>query len=109
MKDISRIRGVNWLKIVYLFNSWQQADYKYSSLSIASGRGAKIKLDSIKELLPDLVVKHARDPIPVLEEFHSKYYIQMQYIIDYEINKFIFKNINKNISINILNNLVDRQ
>jgi len=26
MKDISRITGINWLKIVRLFNHWQQAD-----------------------------------------------------------------------------------
>ena len=51
MKEISRITGVNWIKIVRLSNSWQQADNKYSSLSIASGREAKVKLDSGKEII----------------------------------------------------------
>lgn len=77
MKEISRITGVNWLKIVRLFNSWQQADNKYSSLSIASGRGAKVKLAPVKDLLPDLVKEHSRNLTPILEELESKHNIRV--------------------------------
>lgn len=77
MKEISRITGINWLKIVRLFNSWQQADNKYSSLSIASGRGAKLKLNSVKELLLDLVDKYNRNLTPIMEEFQSTHNISV--------------------------------
>lgn len=77
MKEISRITGVNWLKIVRLFNSWQQADNKYSSLSIAPGRGAKVKLNSVKELLPDLVDKYNRNLTPIMEELQSTHNISV--------------------------------
>lgn len=77
MKDISRITGVNWLKIVRLFNNWEQVDDKYSCLSILPGRGAKVKLDSVKELLPELFDKHARNLTPILEELQSKHHISV--------------------------------
>lgn len=77
MKDISRITGINWLKIVRLFNHWQQADDKYSSLSIASGRGAKVKLSSVKAILPELVDKYARNLTPILEELQGQHNISV--------------------------------
>lgn len=77
MKDISRITGINWLKIVRLFNHWQQADDKYSSLSIAPGRGAKVKLSSLKVILPELVDKYNRNLTPIMEELQSAHNISV--------------------------------
>lgn len=77
MKDISRITGINWLKIVRLFNHWQQTDDKYSSLSIAPGRGAKVKLSSVKVILPELVDKYNRNLTPIMEELESTHNISV--------------------------------
>lgn len=77
MSEISRLLNINWLKIVRLFNSWESAQDKYKTLSISSGRGAKVKLASVKELLPDLVKKHSRNLNPILEELETKHDIRV--------------------------------
>ena len=77
MTDMSRILDINWLKIVRFFNAWEQAEDKYSTLSIASGRGAKVKLESVKNLLPDLVQEHSRNLNPILDELKTKHNIQV--------------------------------
>lgn len=77
MKEISRITGINWLKIVRLFNEWKQAEDKYTTLSIAKGRGAKVKLESVKDILPALVDQHSRNLNPILDELKTKYNIRV--------------------------------
>jgi len=77
MTDISRILNINWLKIVRFFNAWESAEDKYTTLSIASGRGAKVKLESVKDLLPKLVHEHSRNLNPILDELNAKHNIQV--------------------------------
>lgn len=77
MADISRILNINWLKIVRFFNAWESAEDKYATLSIASGRGAKVKLESVKDLLPALIQEHSRNLNPILDELETKHNIQV--------------------------------
>jgi transposase len=77
MTAISCILNINWLKIVRFFNAWESAEDKYMTLSIASGRGAKVKLESVKDLLPDLVQEHSRNLNPILVELKTKHNIRV--------------------------------
>lgn len=77
MAELSRLLSINWLKIVRLFNAWESSEDKYSALSIASGRGAKVKLEPVRDLLPNLVKEHSRNLNPILEELQSKYNISV--------------------------------
>jgi hypothetical protein len=77
MTDISRILNISRLKIVRFFNARESAEEKYITLSIASGRGAKVKLESVKGLLPDPVQEHGRNLNPILDELKTKHNIQV--------------------------------
>jgi transposase len=79
MKAISRITGVEWLTIVRRFNSWDQAaaNEKFTTLFIAVGRGPKVKLNDVKDLLPKLVEKHNRNLNPILEILEKEHNIKV--------------------------------
>lgn len=72
MAAISRLLNINRLKIVRLFNAWETGSDKYNTLRIAEGRGAKIKLNPVKTLLPDMVKEHSRNLNPILDELENK-------------------------------------
>ena len=80
MKEISRLSDVKWLRIVQLFNAWENAntlDEKLQTLTIKKGRGAKNKLDSVKEIIPDLVRENSRNLNAVLAILEEKYKIKV--------------------------------
>ena len=62
MMEISRIMQVGRLRVTLFFNAWEQAENlskKQKTLSIKTGRGAKLKLDPVKDILPDLVKENS--------------------------------------------------
>lgn len=80
MKEISRLTDIKWLRIVDFFNAWENAqnfEEKRNTLSIKSGRGPKIKLDSVKEILPDLVKENNRNLNVVLSILKEKHQINV--------------------------------
>ena len=80
MKEISRLTDIKWLRIVELFNAWERAvdlDEKQETLYIKKGRGAKVKLDPVKEILPDLVAENSRNLNVVLSILSDKYQINV--------------------------------
>lgn len=80
MKEISRLTDIKWLRIVEFFNAWESAknlDEKLKTLSIKKGRGAKVKLDSVKEILPDLVKENSRNLNVVLSILAEKHQINV--------------------------------
>jgi transposase len=77
IKQVSQLVHVSRRSLERFFNAWDSADDKYSTLSIAEGRGAKIKLESVKSLLPNLVQDHSRNLNPILEELKTNYNIQV--------------------------------
>jgi|UPI00037E16E0 transposase len=50
---------------------------KLSTLSIAPGRGAKVKLEPVAELLPALVEKYSRNLKPILDVLEKEHSIQV--------------------------------
>ena len=80
MKEISRLTDVSWDTIVRFFNAWEKAvnlEDKKKTLTIKKGRGAKNKLDSVKEIIPDLVRENSRNLNAVLAILEEKYQIKV--------------------------------
>jgi len=80
MKEVAEIMEVKWLRVVKFFNAWNEAKdlkEKYSTLSIKKGRGAKVKLASVKEILPDLLKDNDRNLNRVLLVLTEEYQINV--------------------------------
>lgn len=77
IKEVSSLVRLSRRSLERFFNAWESASQKYSTLSIGRGRGAKIKLAAVKDLLPDLVKEHSRNLNPILDELFEKHNIQV--------------------------------
>lgn len=80
MMEISRIMQVGRLRVTLFFNAWEQAENlseKQKTLSIKTGRGAKLKLDPVKDILPDLVKENSRNLNVVLNILEREYEIKI--------------------------------
>lgn len=77
IKEVSELVKLSRRTLERFFNAWESMPNKYDTLSIAEGRGAKTKLEPVKDLLPDLVREHCRNLNPILEELESKYNIRV--------------------------------
>lgn len=77
IKEVSCLVRLSRRSLERFFNAWESASDKYSTLSIGTGRGAKIKLSAVKDLLPDLVKEHSRNLNPILNELSEKHNIQV--------------------------------
>ena len=77
MMEVSRIMQVGRLRVTLFFNAWEQAKnlaQKKKTLSIKGGRGAKLKLEPVKNILPDLVKQNSRNlnvVLSILEKEHA--------------------------------------
>lgn len=61
MQEIVDEIGICRTTLYHLFNRWESSvnrKDKFKTLSIGKGRGAKPKLDSVRDVLPDLVKKY---------------------------------------------------
>ncbi len=61
MQEIVDEIGICRTTLYHLFNRWESSvnrKDKFKALSIGKGRGAKPKLDSVRDVLPDLVKKY---------------------------------------------------
>jgi transposase len=80
MMEISRIMKVGRLRITLFFNAWEKAKTlkdKQETLSIKKGRGAKLKLKKVADLLPELVKEYSRNLNVVLEILEREHQIKM--------------------------------
>lgn len=68
MAEVSRQSDTDIQAIVRLFNAWDAAceENKMKTLSVASGRGPKFKLEQVRDKLPEMVVKHSRNLNPII-------------------------------------------
>jgi hypothetical protein len=68
MAEVSRQSNADIQAIVRLFNAWESAaeEDKMKTLSVASGRGPKFKLEQVRDKLPEMVVKHSRNLNPII-------------------------------------------
>jgi transposase len=79
MAEVSRITKVDLQAVIRLFNAWDSAsaENKMNTLSIASGRGPKVKLEQVKDKLPEMVEKHSRNLNPILHWLDVEYNIKI--------------------------------
>ncbi|MDR1054607.1 MAG: hypothetical protein LBL90_02005 [Prevotellaceae bacterium] len=77
IKEVSSLVRLSRRSLERFFNAWESACEKYSTLSIGTGRGAKIKLSAVKNLLPDLLKEHSRNLNPLIDELYQKHNIQV--------------------------------
>lgn len=75
MAEVARITGSKWLKIVRLFNNWENAapDEKLSTLSIKKGRGSKKKLNQVSHIIPELLENNPKNLNAVLHILEKEY------------------------------------
>ena len=79
MAEVSRITKIDLQAIIRLFNAWDSAsaENKMNTLSIASGRGPKVKLEQVRDRLPEMVEKHSRNLNPILHWLDIEYNIKI--------------------------------
>jgi len=79
ISDISRITKCDRQQITRFFNAWDSAigKDKLNTLSIASGRGAKLKLQSVAHLLHSMVEEHSRNLNLVLVKLKNEHGIDI--------------------------------
>lgn len=79
VKEIASLTNLCRQTISTLLTTWESAlaQNKLSTLSIASGRGAKVKLEPVAEFLPDLVEKHSRNLKPILDALEKEHSIKV--------------------------------
>ncbi len=65
INDLIQITGISRRSVERLFNSWEVA--KYDSLRIKSGRGAKLKLRNLEEVVHSQLKDHNRNLTIVLD------------------------------------------
>jgi hypothetical protein len=68
MAEVSRQSNTDIQAVVRLFNAWDSSaeEDKMKTLSVASGRGPKFKLEQVRDKLPELVEKHSRNLNPII-------------------------------------------
>lgn len=77
MMEISRIMKVGRLRVTLFFDAWEKAKTlkeKRETLSIKKGRGAKLKLKKVVDILPELVKENSRNlnvVLDILEREHQ--------------------------------------
>lgn len=79
MAEVSRITKVDLQAVIRLFNAWDSASAgnKMSTLLIGSGRGPKVKLEQVRDKLPEMVEKHSRNLNPILHWLDIEYNIKI--------------------------------
>jgi transposase len=79
MKSICSITHVERSTLYHLYNAWEaaQGEYKYTVLSIAEGRGAKVKQSAVKEQIKDMLREHNRNLNPILHQLETEHHIKV--------------------------------
>lgn len=79
MGEIAKELNVSRTTLYHFFEAWESAEYKdkRKTLFIKEGRGAKPKLDSVKDELPILVEKYNGNIKKILQVLEDDYNIQV--------------------------------
>lgn len=79
MEEIAKELDISRTTVYHFFETWENAEYKdkQKTLFIKEGRGAKPKLDSVKDELPILVEKYNRNIKKILQVLEDDYDIQV--------------------------------
>jgi transposase len=62
-----------------LLSTWENGEdvQRFEALRVAKGRGAKVRLSPVAEMLPELVEKHSRNLKPILAILENEYSIKV--------------------------------
>jgi len=79
MSQISNKLGISRTSLYHFFNEWENTECheRLRTLFIKKGRGAKSKLEPVKEHLPLLVEKYNRNIKKILKMLECEYGIQV--------------------------------
>lgn len=77
IKEIGEKTGLSRRTIERLFNKWESSSDKYDALSIAPGRGAKVKLDCVKDILPEIVERNYYNLNEVLNDLKKNHNVRV--------------------------------
>ena len=80
MQEIVDEIGICRTTLYHLFNRWESSvnrKDKFKALSIGKGRGAKPKLDSVKEELPKLIEKYNGKMNVILRVLKEQYGVKV--------------------------------
>lgn len=79
MKEIAEELNIGRTTLYHFFETWDNASYadKQKILFVNEGRGAKHKLDPVKEILPSLVEKYNKNIKKILQVLEDEYDIQV--------------------------------
>lgn len=79
MSKVAEIASVSWRTIFRLLNKWDalDSDQKMLALYSAKGQGAKLKLEPVADLLPNLVEEHSRNLNPILDILEKEHSINV--------------------------------
>jgi transposase len=79
MVSVASLMNINKQTVRRLVHKWDESDTsdKFSALYSAKGQGAKMKLDPVSELLPELVEKHSRNLKPILAVLENEHSIKV--------------------------------
>jgi transposase len=80
MVEIARLMNVGRLRVTAFFDAWEQAkdwSEKVKTLRIKKGRGAKLKLEKFKEIIPVLVKENSRNLNVILGILERKHQIKI--------------------------------
>jgi len=79
MAEVARQTNTDIQAVTRLFNAWDSTsdDDKMKTLSVASGRGPKFKLEQVRDKLSDMVKEHNRNLNPILHSLDIEYNIKI--------------------------------
>lgn len=79
MKEIIEATGISRTTLYRFFEDWEKAEFseKLDTLFIKEGRGAKPKLDSVKDELPNLVKRYNGKTSVILRVLEENYGIKV--------------------------------
>lgn len=77
MVEISKLTGADYQKIQRFFKAWESSDDKYSTLFISPGRGPKVKLLPVLDVIKEQIKIHSKNLKPIQEYLSKEYKIDV--------------------------------
>lgn len=77
--EVADSLAIHWNTVSRLLDKWEtcEAGAKLSALASINGQGAKVKLQPVAAILPDLIEQHNRNLKPILEILENEYSIKV--------------------------------
>jgi transposase len=75
MSKVAKLMNIDRMTVVRLLDAWQgaEADKRFSVLYREEGQGAKLKLEPVRDKIPELLEKNNRSSRLVLDELEKEY------------------------------------